>query len=200
MLFTSEGVKPDPEKVKALEHISPPKDKEERKSFICIKQSNSDFIPNFAKKVAPLRTLLKGKAFSWTHMHHKTSHNILDNFKDSLLLSYFDMSLPTYIFADAHITGLGDIFYQDENFENLKPVTITYLCTNKVEKNYAQIDLEALAIDFALRRFRSYLVGSPNDTVIITDHSPLMNVFHGKRSDSIRTERIKLRHQDIDFE
>ena len=50
MLFTSEGVKPDPEKVKALEHISLPKDKVELKFFICMMQSSSDFIPNFAKK------------------------------------------------------------------------------------------------------------------------------------------------------
>ena len=50
MLFTSEGVKPDPEKVKALEHISPPKDKDELNFFICMLQRSSDFIPNFAKK------------------------------------------------------------------------------------------------------------------------------------------------------
>ena len=50
MLFTSEGVKPDPEKVKALEHISPAKDKDELKAFICMMQSNSDFITNFANK------------------------------------------------------------------------------------------------------------------------------------------------------
>ena len=105
-----------------------------------------------------------------------------------------------YPLTEAHITGLGAILYQGENFENLKPVAIASRCTYKAKKNYAQIDLEAMAIDFALRRFRSYLVGSPNDTVIITDHSPLMKVFNGKRSDSIRTERIKLRHQDIDFE
>ena len=109
------------------------------------------------------------------------------------------MSLPTYIFTDAHVTGLGAILNQGENFENLKPVAIASLCTYKAKKNYAQIDLEAMAIDFALRRFRSYLVGSPNDTVIITDHSPLMNILNGKRSGSIRTERIKLRYQDIRF-
>ena len=199
MLFTFEGVKPDPEKVKALKHISPPKDKDELKSFICMMQSNTDFILNFAKKVAPLRTLLNGKPFCWTHMHQKTFDNILNSSKDSLLLSYFDMSLPTYIFTDAHETGLGAILYQGENFENLKPVAIASRCTYKAEKNYAKIDLETMAIDFALRRFRSYLVGSPNDTVIITDHSPLMNIFNGKRSGSIRTERIKLRYQDIRF-
>ena len=109
------------------------------------------------------------------------------------------MELPTYIFTDAHVTGLGAILYQGKTFENLKPVAIASSCTNKAEKNYAQIDLEAMAIDFALRRFRSYLVGSPNETVIITDHSPLISIFNGKRSDFIRTERIKQRHQDIRF-
>ena len=50
--FWGEGerVKPDPEKVKTLEQISLPKDKDGLKSFICMIQSNSDFIPNFAKK------------------------------------------------------------------------------------------------------------------------------------------------------
>ena len=199
MLFTSEGVKPDPEKVKVLENISPPKDKDELKSFICMMQSNSDFIPNFSKKVALLRTLLNEKIFCWTHLHQKTFDNILNDFKENILLSYFDMELPTYIFTDAHVTGLGAILYQGKTFENLKPVAIASRCTNKAEKNYAQIDLEAMAIDFALRRFRSYLVGSPNKTVIITDHSPLISIFNGKRSGSIRTERIKLRHQDIRF-
>ena len=198
VLFTSEGVKPDPEKVKVLENISPPKDKDELKSFICMMQSNSDFIPNFSKKVALLRTLLNEKIFCWTHLHQKT-FDILNDFKENILLSHFDMELPTYIFTEAHVTGLGAILYQGKTFENLKPVAIASRCTNKAEKNYAQIDLEAMAIDFALRRFRSYLVGSPNETVIITDHSPLISIFNGKRSGSIRTERIKLRHQDIRF-
>ena len=199
MLFTSEGVKPDPEKVKALENISPPKDKDELKSFICMMQSNSDFIPNFSKKVASLRTLLNEKNFCWMRLHQKTFDYILNDFKENILLSYFDMALPTYIFTDAHVTGLGAILYLGKTFENLKPVAIASHCTNKAEKNYAQIDLEAMAINFALRRFRSYLVGSPNETVIITDHSPLVSIFNGKRSGSIRTERIKLRHQDIRF-
>ena len=45
-------------------------------------------------------------------MHQNAFDNILNNFKDSLLLSYFDMSLPTYISTDAHITGLGAILYK----------------------------------------------------------------------------------------
>ena len=71
MLFTSERVKPDPETVKAFENIKPTKDKDELLSSICTMQSDSDFIPSFAKVVAPLQKLLNEEGFCWTHMHQK---------------------------------------------------------------------------------------------------------------------------------
>ena len=71
--------------------------------------------------------------------------------------------------------------------------------TSQVEARYAQIDLESLAVDYALRRFRFYIAGGPRVT-IITDHKPLVSIFKNIRKGSIRTERIKLRHQDIDYE
>ena len=55
-----------------------------------------------------------------------------------------------------------------------------------------------MAVDFALR-FCLYLVGAFNDTIIVTAHHPLLSVFNRKRNSSIRTECIKLRHQDIKF-
>ena len=140
MLFTSKGVKPVPEKVKALENIKPPKDKDELKFFICMMQSNRDFIPSFAKVVVPLRRFLNEEGFCWTHMHQKTFGKLLKMFSDNLLWSYFDMTIPSYIFTDAHKTGVGAILCQGKDFENLNPVTIASWCTNEAEKNYAQLD------------------------------------------------------------
>ena len=54
-------------------------------------------------------------------------------------------------------------------------------------------------IGFSRRRFPSYLLRSPNESVVITEHVPLISIFNGKQSGSITTERIKLRHQDIRF-
>lgn len=51
--------------------------------------------------------------------------------------------------------------------------------TTKAKQRCPQIDLEALGIDFALGRCRHYIHDSPNEIQVI------------------RTERIKLRHQDI---
>ena len=61
------------------------------------------------------------------------------------------------------------------------------------------LDLEALVVDFGLRRFRNYLIGAPDTITVITDHKPLCPIFNGNRSGSFRTERIKLRHQEIRF-
>ena len=49
MIFSSSDVRPDIEKVKALEKLPPPKNRSDVKSFICMMQNNSDFIPNFAE-------------------------------------------------------------------------------------------------------------------------------------------------------
>ena len=57
---------------------------------------------------------------------------------------------------------------------------------------YPQIDLKALRKDFALRRFRNYIVGSPTEIKVITDHKPLEVIFNGIWKGSIRTESIKL--------
>ena len=96
-------------------------------------------------------------------------------------------------------TRQGSERAQGDSIENAKPVAIASRTTNTSEQKYLQIDLEALAIDFALRRFRHYIVGSPTKIQVITDHQPLCSIFNGKRQGSIRNERIKLRHQGIRF-
>ena len=86
-------------------------------------QSNSDFIPKFSKLVAPLRELLNSKErFKWTDDYQRTFNKILQEFKKDTLLSYFDIRLPTFIFTDAHKTGLCAILAQGKNIVNAKPV------------------------------------------------------------------------------
>ena len=67
------------------------------------------------------------------------------------------------------------------------------------ERKYPQIDLEGLGIDYALYRFRNYIVRSPSAITVVTDHQPLCAVFNGNRTGSIRTERYKQINKDIKF-
>jgi len=58
-VVTSEGVKPDPEKVKAIKNFPIPKNTTDVKSFLGLKGYYRKFIPQFSKTVTPLTELLK---------------------------------------------------------------------------------------------------------------------------------------------
>ena len=137
MLFSPEGIKPDPEKVTALEDLKPPKNKEELKSFICMMQSNSNFISYFLKSVAPLKILLNKEAhFKRTMFHQNVFHKLLKEFRKETLLTYFDINKQTFIFMDAHKTGLTSILALDEKISNAKSVPIISRSTSKAEQNH----------------------------------------------------------------
>ena len=193
MIVGPDGVKPDPEKVEVLEHLEPPQNKDDLRSFLCMMQSNSDFIPNFAKISAKLRELTKDRVhFKWEQEHQQAFNTLLQAFKKDVSLRYFNPNLPIFVSTDAHITGLAATLLQGTTKDTSKPVAFASRRTTPAESRYPQIDLEAMGVDFGLRRFRNYLVGAPDAVTIITDHKPLLSIFNGKRSGSIRTEKIKV--------
>ena len=116
-----------------------------------------------------------------------------------MLLRYFDLQTPTYVITDAHVTGLGAMLSQGDSLSTAEPVAFASRTTGPAETQYPQLDLEAMGLDFGLRRFRNYLVVAPDIIKCVTDHKPLCSVFNGNRKGSFRTECIKLRHQDIRF-
>ena len=174
MLISEKGISPDPEKTKALENLAPPKSKDELKSFLCMNQSNSDFIPCFSKRVDILRNLLHSKQrFRWAPEHQVAFNDVIAGFKEEAMLNYFDLSKNMFVFTDAHKSGIAAILAQGDSIISCKQVAFVSRSTNKAEKNYSQLDLEATAIDYSLRRFRNYLVGASKKVTIVTDHKPL---------------------------
>ena len=105
-----------------------------------------------------------------------------------MLLRYFDLRMKIFVITDA----------QGDDLDSARSVDIASRTTLKAESRYPQLDLEATVIDFALRRFRNYLVRAPQ-VFIITDHKPLLPILISYRQSLIRTEKIKLRHQDINY-
>ena len=200
LVISSDGVYPDPEKVEALNHLTTPNSKEVLVSFLCMMQSNADFIHGFSKKAALLRELTKKESkFKWEKKHESCFRELVRSFRKDALLRYFDGNLQTFIFVDGHRTGLGAMLAQGRTIEEARPVAVASRTISPTEQHFPQLDLEAASLDFGLRRFREYVVGSPSLIKVITDHKPLVPIFNERRNGSIRTKRIKLNHQDIPY-
>ena len=182
LLIGSDGVRPNPAKVTALDHITPPNNKDELKSFPCMMQANAEFIPRFSKKSAKLWELTRlNKRFIWTEEHTACFKILLNEFCDATTLHYFDPQKTTSILVDAHKTGLGATLAQGDDINNLHPIAIASHTTSQAESRYPQLYLEGISVEFGLCMFRNYVVGSPQKVMIITDHRPLCSIFNSSR-------------------
>ena len=160
MIISGDGVRPDPEKVQALRDATRPESKGELMSFLCMLQASSEFIPHLSKETVHLRELTKSDVrFKWTEKCQNEFARLQGLLCDATLLTFFDTSLPTFILVDAHQSGLSAVLAQGDSPATAKMVSCASRATTPVERRYHQLDLEALAVDFGLRRFRHYLVG-----------------------------------------
>ena len=91
---------------------------------------------------------------------------------EEMLMTHFDPNKET-ILVGAHRSGLSAILMQGATLDKAKQFACASRATTQIEQRYPQLDLEALAVDFGLRRFRYYCVGGPPVT-IVTDHKPLL--------------------------
>ena len=58
-VLSKDGLKPDPEKIRAVQEMQPPQNTKELKSFLGFIQYLAKFMPNMASESAPLRELLE---------------------------------------------------------------------------------------------------------------------------------------------
>ena len=101
--------------------------------------------------------------------------------------------------TDASRTGLGYILIQPEvvtptstfsvaRIPKGKLVTCGSRLLSEAEGNYAVVELELLAIQWAVHKCRLYLAGA--DFQVITDHQPLIGIMNGRNLDAIQNARI----------
>lgn len=79
--------------------------------------------------------------------------------------------------VDASPVGLGYILSQIGTDGIEKPISYASRTLTSAEKKYAQIQKEATAIIFGIRRFHQYLYGRSIPFVLRTDHKPLLSIF-----------------------
>ena len=142
------------------------------------------FIPNYSKVSHPLKELtkgypvMKGKNIA-VNTNTKECKEALDTMKKLLyqkcVLKYPNFKENFIITTDASTKGLGAVLSQYDKEGNLRPLAFASKTLNDCERRYAAVELEVLAIIFALRQFRQIVLGYSIE--IQTDHLPILYLF-----------------------
>lgn len=187
-------VKPDPEKVAAIQAVRPPQNTKDLRSFLGMVNYLMKFIPHLSDHAVHLRTLLSTKyEWSWTNQHQNHFDKIKVLVANAVALVSFDPEKATRVCADSSSFGLGAVLEQ-QYADGWRPVQFISRSLSDIERRYAQIEKEALALTWACERFSQFLTGLPTFE-LITDHLPLVVILGKKPIDSLsaRLQRFRMR-------
>ena len=176
--FSERGLQPTDEKVQAIKEAPTPRNVTELRSFLGMLAALTNFIPKLSTLAHPLYELLGNKAWNWTPKCEQAFSDVKLALSSETVLAHYNPSLPVELSVDASPYGLGAIIMHVYPNGTRRPIAYASRTLNEHEKRYGQIDKEALAIMFGLKRFHLYLYG--RHFTILTDHKPLERIFGPK--------------------
>lgn len=163
-------------KVQAILEMPKPECVEDVRRFLGMVTYYSRFIPNSATITTPLRHLLRKNAvFKWSSKCNKSFETLKAEIASDRVLTPFNPDLPLQLACDASPTGIAGVLSHIINDEE-RPIAFASRSLTSAEKNYSQLDREALAIVYAVQHFHEYVYGRLFK--LITDNQPLSRIFH----------------------
>ena len=175
--ISAKGVSPTDEKIRAIKTAKRPNDISELQSFIGSANYLRKFIPHFADKMALLYALLKlNSKWKWDSTEQMAFEQIREAMSSDTTLGHYSCTRDVVLQVDSSGKGLGAVMLQPDENDQLRPIAYTSRVLTPPEKNYSQIEREALALVFGAEKCRQYLLG--RSFILRTDHKPLLTLFN----------------------
>ncbi len=198
---TMDGFKPTKGMISAFQNFPTPKHVIDLKAFLGL-VSQVSYVFSESKRLSPLRDLLK-KNTDWywddklSELFEECKQVIVNQVIDGVRA--FKINLPCALWTDWCKEGIGFSLFQ----KHCDDMPVSPTCckigwklvfaksrfTKDAEKGYAPIEGEALALVYALKKCKLFILGCPSVTVV-TDHSPLTGIFNGKSLEKIENPRL----------
>ena len=178
--ITSEGLHTTTKKVDAIQLAPIPKNQQELRSFLGLLHYYGKFIPNLASLIYPLNSLLKANTpWNWTEQCEQAFKNAKQKLTSAAVLAHYDPNVSLHLAGDASAYGVGAVISHVYPNGSERPVAYASRTLSVSEKNYSQLEKEALSLIFGLRKFHQYLYG--RRFTLVTDHQPLTTIFSDKK-------------------
>ena len=180
-IIDKDGVHKDPEKVEAMKNMPAPRNVSELRSFIGFVNYYGRFIKNLSTILKPLHDLLHKEAnFVWSESCQKAFTKAKAAFTSDNFMAHYDPKLPLVLSCDASPHGVGAVLSHIYPDNTERPIIYVSHTLNSVQRRYSQIDKEALAIVYSVKRLYQYLYH--RKFTLFCDCKPLVHIFDRSKS------------------
>lgn len=176
-IFTNGDVHTDPDKIRAIMDAPAPTDLKQLQAFIGMCNYYSRFISDFASIMSPMYALLKKDVkFVWNSEQQRSFEHIKHLFRSNNILKLFNPHHEILLETDSSGYGVAAVLFQrtDPSAPWL-PVQCASRTLNAAERNYSNIEREALSVVYGTEKFKHCLLGSV--FTIHNDQKALANLF-----------------------
>jgi transposase InsO family protein len=201
-IISGNGIMPDPDKVEAIRAFKTPENVTDLRSFLGLANQLGHFLPDLAQATSHIRKLLrKEAAFLWLPEHEAEFQAAKKLLTGNMLVQQFDPSLKTELLTDAsRLHGLGYCLIQRKKDGSISLISCGSCSLSDTQSRYATIELECLAIQWAVYKCSFWLKGMTSFQVV-TDHRPLLGVFNKPlfEIENPRLQRIRAKLSGYNF-
>ena len=170
------GLHTAPGKIEAMMSCPIPQNVTQLKSFLGLINYYHKFLPNLSSILFPLHQLLKNdRKWEWDQKCQKSFEEVKRLLASKNVLVHYDPNLPVRLASDASAYGIGAVLSHVMPDGSEKPIAYGSKSLSKCQEKYSQIDKEALALIWAVKKFHYFLMGKK--FTLITDHKPLVHIF-----------------------
>lgn len=188
-VISKDGLTTCPEKVEAIIKAPEPKNVTEVKRFLGLVNYYRQFIPNASALMRPLHDLLrKDSPCAWGERQRSAVAAVRRQLASERVLAHFEPGAQLILSCDAGPNGIASVLSQRTGSDGCeRPLAFASRSLTSSEVQYSQIQKEAAAIIFGVKRFHQYLYGCKEPFILRTDHRPLVSIFNSKTGIPVTT-------------
>jgi hypothetical protein len=177
-IISKRGIEVAKAKVETVEQLPSPMDVKSLRSFLGHVEFYRRFIKDFSKITKSLTQLLrKDVAFDFDEKRLAAFQTLNNALVSAPIIQPPDWSQPFEIMCDASDNVVGAVLGQRKE-DRVHAVYYASKTLNEAQLNYATTEKELLAVVFAFKKFRSYIVNSK--VIVYTDHVAIKYLLANK--------------------